>query len=54
VQKVDISLDPKKVFFGMVEGKLLGHSVSFHGSKNNLARVEAINTIPLPRHKKTI
>jgi hypothetical protein len=38
----------------MVEGKLPGRIVSTQGVKMNPERVEAINTISLPRHKKSI
>ena len=49
-----LSLNPKKSFFALEEGKLLGHIVSKQGVNIDLARVEAIQTIPLPRSKKDI
>jgi hypothetical protein len=36
----------------MVEGKLLGHIVAAQGVKIDLERVEEINIISLPRHKR--
>ena len=53
-RKFGISLNPNKSFFGMVEGKLLGHIVSSLGVQIYPKIVEAINTIPLPRHKKAL
>jgi hypothetical protein len=38
----------------MQEGKLLGHIVSRYGIKINLKRVEAIDTINIPRNRKEI
>ena len=49
-----LSLNPKKALFSLEEGKLLGHIVSKEGVKIDPARVEAIQTIPLPRSKKDI
>ena len=49
-----LSLNPKKSLFALEEGKLLGHIVSKEGVKIDPARVEAIQSIPLPRSKKDI
>ena len=38
----------------MEEGKLVGHIVSVHGVKIEIDILEAINTIPFPRHKKVL
>ena len=53
-QKYGLSLNPKKYCFAMIEGKLLGHKVSQHGVRIDPKRVEAIQTIKLPRIKKQI
>lgn len=53
-RKFGLSLNPKKYFFSLEEGKLLGHIVSNQGVKIDPARVEAIQKIPLPRSKKDI
>ena len=53
-RRFGLSLNPKKSLFALEEGKLLGHIVSKQGVKIDLARVEAIQTIPLPRSKKDI
>jgi hypothetical protein len=47
-------LNPKKSQFALRKGKLLGHIVSAEGVKNDLARVEAIQRLSLPRSKKDI
>ena len=49
-----MSLNPKKSLFAMDEGKLLGHIISKDGICIDLARVEAIQQIDLPRNKKEI
>ena len=49
--KFIISLNPKKSFFVMKEGKLLGHIISREGIKIDPNRVEAIRKIELPRNK---
>jgi hypothetical protein len=53
-RKYGISLNPKKSHFALREGKLLGHIVSADGVKINLARVEEIQKLSLPRSKKDI
>ena len=53
-RKFGLSLNPKKSLFALEEGKLLGHIVSKEGVNIDPARVEAIQTIPLPRSKKDI
>ena len=51
MQKFDISLNLKKSFFVMKEGKLLGHIISQEGIKIYLKRVEEIHKIEPPRNK---
>jgi hypothetical protein len=53
-EKFSLSLDPKKSHFAMREGKLLGHIVSREGIKIDPKRVEAIDTINIPRNIKEI
>ena len=50
-RKFSISLNPKKSFFAMNEGKLLGHIISQEGIRIYPKRVEAIHKIKLPRNK---
>ena len=49
-----MSLNPKKSYFVVEEGKLLGHLVSEKGICVDPARVEAIQAIALPRNRKEI
>jgi hypothetical protein len=49
-----ISLNPKKSIFGVDKGKLLGHIISKDGITIDLARVEAIKKISLPKDKKAL
>ena len=51
-RKFGISLNPKKSLFAMDEGKLLGHIVSARGVSIDPERVEAIQKLEIPRHKK--
>jgi hypothetical protein len=53
-RKFGLSLNPKKSLFSMKEGKLLGHIVSAEGVRIDPSRVEAIQTLSLPRSKKEI
>jgi hypothetical protein len=53
-RRFDLSLNPKKYLFAMEEGKLLGHIVSTEGVWIDPSRVEAIQTLPLPRSKKEV
>jgi hypothetical protein len=53
-QRFDLSLKPKKYLFSMKEGKLLGHLVSAEGVRIDPSRVEAIQTLSLPRSKKEV
>jgi hypothetical protein len=48
------SLNPKKYLFSMKEGKFLGHIVSAKGVRINPSRVEAIQTLSLPRSRKEV
>jgi hypothetical protein len=49
-----LSLNPKKTLFSMKEGKLLRHIVSTQGVRIDPSRVEAIQTLSLPRSKKEV
>jgi hypothetical protein len=53
-RRFGLSLNPKKSHFAMREGKLLGHIVSRDGIKIDPSRVEAIDTINIPRNVKEI
>jgi hypothetical protein len=53
-QRFDLSLNPQKYLFAMQEGKLLGHIVSAEGVRIDPSRVEAIQTLSLPRSKKEV
>jgi hypothetical protein len=53
-KKFGLSLNPKKSYFAMNEGKLLGHIVSKEGVRIDPERVEAIKLIGLPRNKKEV
>ena len=53
-RKFGLSLNPKKSYFAIEEGKLLGHLVSKKGICVDLVRVEAIQVISLPRNRKEI
>ena len=50
-RKFGIYLNPKKSFFAMKEGKLLGHIISQEGIKIDPNRVEAIHKTELPWNK---
>jgi hypothetical protein len=49
-----LSLNPEKSLFAMQEGKLLCHIVSAEGVRTDPSRVEAIQTLSLPRSKKEV
>ena len=51
-RKFGLSLNPKKSFFVVEEGKLLGHIVIEKRICVDPTRVEAIQTIALPRNMK--
>jgi hypothetical protein len=53
-RKFVLSLNPKKSHFSMQEGKISGHIVSKDGIKIDTKRVEAIDTIQIPRNMKEI
>jgi hypothetical protein len=53
-RRFTISLNPNKSLFAMKKGKLLGHIVSTEGVKIDPCRVEAIQTLSLPRSKKEV
>ena len=53
-RKFGLSLNPKKSLFSMKEGKLLGHIVSTEGVRIDPSRVEAIQSLSLPRSRKEI
>ena len=50
-KKFGTSLNPKKSYFAIEEGKLLGHIISQEGIKIDPKRVDAIHKIKLPRNK---
>ena len=49
-----ISHNPKKSFFGVVQGQLLGHLVSKRQGKNRSSKSEILKEIQLPKSKKGI
>ena len=51
-RKYDISLNPRKCVFAIIEGKLLGHMVSKKGISIDPERIKPIEQIPLPHNKK--
>jgi hypothetical protein len=53
-RRFGLSLNPKKSLFAMMEGKLLGHIVSTEGVRIDPSRVEAIQTLSLPRSRKEV
>jgi hypothetical protein len=53
-RKFGLSLNPKKSLFAMKEGKLLGHIVSTEGVRIDPRRVDAIQTLSLPRSRKEV
>jgi hypothetical protein len=53
-RRFGLSLNPKKSLFAMKEGKLLGHIVSAEGVRIDPSRVEALQTLSLPRSKKEV
>jgi hypothetical protein len=53
-RRFDLSLNPKKSLFSMEEGKLLGHIVLAEGVRIDPSRMEAIQTLSLPKSKKEV
>ena len=53
-RKFGISLNPKKILFGLEEGKLLGHIISKDGIKIDPNRIEAIQKLEHPRNIKEL
>jgi hypothetical protein len=53
-RKFGLSLNPNKSLFAMKEGKLLGHIVPTKGVRVDSSRLEAIQTLSLPRSKKEV
>lgn len=53
-RRFKVSLNPKKCVFLAHEGKFLGHIISREGLTIDPERVEAIRTLPLPHHKKSL
>jgi hypothetical protein len=53
-RRFGLSLNPKKYFFAMKEGKLLGHIASAKGVRIDPSMVEAIQTLSLTRSKKEV
>jgi len=53
-QRYEISLNPKKSFFALIEGKLLGFIVSKYGIHIDLDMIREIFEISLPHDKKSM
>jgi hypothetical protein len=53
-RRFGLSLSTKKSLFAMKEGKLLVHIVSTEGVRIDPSRVEAIQTLSLPRSRKEV
>jgi hypothetical protein len=53
-RRFGLSLNPKKSLFVVKEGKLLGHIVSTEGVRIDPSRLEAIQTLSLPRSRKEV
>ena len=53
-RRFGLSLNPNKSLFAMMEGKMLGHIISVEGVRIDPIRVEAIQTLSLPRSKKEV
>jgi hypothetical protein len=53
-RRFGISLNPKKILFGLEEGKLLGHIISKDGIKIDPSRIEAIQKLEHPRNLKEL
>jgi hypothetical protein len=53
-RKFGLSLNPKKSLFSMKEGNLLGHIMSAKGVRIDSSKVEALQTLSLPRSKKEV
>jgi hypothetical protein len=53
-RRFGLSLNSKKSLFAMEEGKLLCHIVLVEGVRIDPSRVEAIQTLSLPRSKKEV
>ena len=51
-RKIGISLNPKKILFGLEKGKLLGHIISKDGIRRDPSRIEAILKISHPINKR--
>jgi hypothetical protein len=54
MQKYGISLNPKKIIFGVTEGKLLGHIISKEGITIDLECVKVISQLSFPHNKKSM
>ena len=53
-QRYGISLNPKKSFFALIEGKILGFIVSKSGIHIDPDRFKEISEVPLPHNKKAM
>ena len=53
-KKYGISLNPKKSYFALDEGKFLGFIVSMRGIYIDLERIEEIKRIHFPHNKKNM
>ena len=52
--RYEISLNPKKSFFALSEGKLLGFIVSKSGIHIDPDKIKEISAVPLPHNKKAM
>ena len=50
-RKYGIFLNPKKIIFAVLEGKLLGHIISKKEILIDQERVDSINQIPMPHNR---
>jgi hypothetical protein len=53
-RKCMISLNPKKIIFGVEEGRILGHIISQGGISINPEQIKAIAQLPFPQNKKSM
>jgi hypothetical protein len=53
-RKYGISLNPKKIVFGVEEGKLSGHVISQGGISINPKWIKEINQLPFPHNKRAM
>ncbi|GJR78241.1 reverse transcriptase domain-containing protein [Tanacetum coccineum] len=49
LQRINMKLNPKKLSFGMEEGRFLGHVVSKQGIKSNPLKIQALTSLKRPK-----